>query len=97
MSQTLIICETCRNPQCYCTCKNAPSSVQSTALLDAVDRLVAEQDKVVESRGLCNTEKRKLAMFDLIELRRNQKASNTEVSGGRSTSAGLTGSQEDRT
>jgi DTW domain-containing protein YfiP len=33
MSQTLIICETCRNPQCYCTCKNAPSSVQSTYLL----------------------------------------------------------------
>lgn len=25
MSQTRIICETCRNPQCYCTCKNAPS------------------------------------------------------------------------
>ena len=27
MSQTLIICERCRNPQCYCTCKNAPPSV----------------------------------------------------------------------
>lgn len=33
MSQTLIICETCRNPQCYCTCKNAPPSVPVQAVV----------------------------------------------------------------
>jgi hypothetical protein len=34
MSQTLIICETCRNPQCYCTCKAALPPVRSDSLLD---------------------------------------------------------------
>jgi len=48
------------------------NAIESRTLSDAVDRLVSEQDKVDESRGLCNTEERKLAMFDLIELRKNQ-------------------------
>jgi hypothetical protein len=36
MSQTLIICETCRNPQCYCTCKTSLPPVRSDALLAPV-------------------------------------------------------------
>jgi len=54
MSQTLIICETCRNPQCYCTCKNAPPSVPVQAVDCPVCFLCGEPDPDYRANWLGN-------------------------------------------
>jgi len=60
MSQTLIICETCRNPQCYCTCKPAPSAC-------TVDSIVGFPIPTSYEEYLMLTDEQKFRLYEITK------------------------------